>query len=360
MQDDLSLSSLYQPSDMEIASKIADSIAGRYVFADNQERVAKNSRKSRFQDLKRFTFYLSGIGEAGINILPENLFTKPETWKDITYGIITGYIKELKDKGYAIATINRHLATLKGFIHATYQAGYITEDQYNKVRLIKGYSHKQGIHVDQERAQIRKGLKKSMPTDITDEQARQLIKQPDTLQGRRDQLIMCLLIKLGLRVGEIAQLKVENFNTRERTLRFYRSKVDKFQTHELKLETYYAVSEYLHNGGPTSGPLLYAMHKNGTIRTSITRGGKEIPCHMSIRAIEERISVLGQQIGIEHLYPHDLRHYWAKDMTKHGTPLHSMIQAGGWKSPAMPLRYVKDNEIANEGVILGSDVEERL
>jgi hypothetical protein len=37
---------------------------------------------------------------------------------------------------------------------------------------------------------------------------------------------------------------------------------------------------------------------------------------------------------------------------RHGTDPFTLQEAGGWSSLAMPRRYVADNEIANEGVIL--------
>jgi hypothetical protein len=33
------------------------------------------------------------------------------------------------------------------------------------------------------------------------------------------------------------------------------------------------------------------------------------------------------------------------------------MDAGGWSSYAMPLRYIQSNEIANEGVLLDTDDE---
>ena len=36
-----------------------------------------------------------------------------------------------------------------------------------------------------------------------------------------------------------------------------------------------------------------------------------------------------------------------------GTPLDRLQDAGGWASPAMPLRYVETAKIANQGVLLG-------
>ena len=43
--------------------------------------------------------------------------------------------------------------------------------------------------------------------------------------GRRDTLLVCLLLDHGLRVGEIAILRVEHLNLQEGTLRFYRPRL---------------------------------------------------------------------------------------------------------------------------------------
>ena len=44
---------------------------------------------------------------------------------------------------------------------------------------------------------------------------------------------------------------------------------------------------------------------------------------------------------------------WATRAARSGTPLDRLQDAGGWASPAMPLRYVEEAAIANQGVLLG-------
>jgi integrase len=61
---------------------------------------------------------------------------------------------------------------------------------------------------------------------------------------------------------------------------------------------------------------------------------------------------LGEQIGIEHLSPHDCRHFWATSASEAGTDLEQLKQAGGWASLEMPSRYIKRRKIANEQIKL--------
>ncbi len=92
------------------------------------------------------------------------------------------------------------------------------------------------------------GNKKAEHVALAVEQAKELKNQPDTPQGRRDALLMCLLLDHGLRCGEAALLEVNDFNPKEGTLNFYRPKVDKEQTHKLTADTLRALRAWLDSG----------------------------------------------------------------------------------------------------------------
>jgi integrase len=66
--------------------------------------------------------------------------------------------------------------------------------------------------VDRARTPTRKGAKKAQPVPLTPEQAARLKAQPDTPQGRRDTLLLCLLLDHGPRVGEVTGLQVTDFD----------------------------------------------------------------------------------------------------------------------------------------------------
>ena len=71
---------------------------------------------------------------------------------------------------------------------------------------------------------------------------------------------------------------------------------------------------------------------------------------MSTRSITARVRALGERIGVDGLSAHDLRHYWATAAARNGTVLDRLMDAGGWASPSMPLRYIEAAKVANEGV----------
>ncbi|MEP0764062.1 MAG: tyrosine-type recombinase/integrase, partial [Chloroflexota bacterium] len=164
--------------------------------------------------------------------------------------------------------------------------------------------------------------------------------QPDTPQGRRDALLMCLLLDHGLRVGEVARLQMSDFDLKAGEMRFLRPKVDKVQTHKLSADTLRALHAWVESGdAPRNGSLLRGSRKGGALTNA----------RMSERSITDRVRVLGEEVGLEGLSAHDCRHYWATYWARRVDVLR-LQEAGGWSSLAMPRRYVEDSEIANEGM----------
>jgi integrase len=76
---------------------------------------------------------------------------------------------------------------------------------------------------------------------------------------------MCLLIDHGLRVGEVAGLRVGDFDLEARTFTFYRPKVGKAQTHELTRDACAAAAAYFAAAAPTEpeAPLIRSSRKGG-------------------------------------------------------------------------------------------------
>jgi integrase len=117
--------------------------------------------------------------------------------------------------------------------------------------------------------------------------------------------------------------------------------VDKEQTHRLTLDTVKAARSYMKEDAPDSGIVWRGSRKG---KGGLTEQG------ISERAITDRVRVLGEEIGINGLSAHDCRHYWAPQAARNGKPIDRLQEAGGWSSPAMPLRYIEAARVANEGV----------
>ncbi len=319
-------------------SHIADKHAHATTFSNYTDRKANNTLRRRADDIQSFCTYLNMVN---VHILPDQLLNSPSTWKDVTHGIVAGFVGYLVQSGYSIATINARLSTIKVYCSLSTQSGYLAMDELAKIKLVKGYQYSEGKHLDETREVSRVGAKKEEAVSINKEQAEQLKAQPETPQGYRDSLLMCLLLDHGLRCGEVEGLNVESINLDTGILTFYREKVQKTQTHELTRDTLLAARKYLNACNPSDKLLMGSR-----------RGGK-LEGAMSNRAITERVRELGERIGLNGLSAHDCRHYWATSAIKGGTDIKSLETAGGWSSPAMPLRYAEASKVANKGVKLG-------
>ena len=136
---------------------------------------------------------------------------------------------------------------------------------------------------------------------------------------------MGLFIEHAFRVSEVAGLDIEDFDLEQGTVTIYREKTDETQTHQLKKHTLLAASHYLAECGASSGPLFLGYQGR-----RITRYG-----------LYDRVRVLGQQVGLPTLSPHDLRHYWTYDALGNATPVDRVQSGGNWKSPTMVLKYAR-------------------
>jgi integrase len=293
--------------------------------------------------LDLFSDYL--IEAAGEAPPGEALAHNPQAWAGVTWGLVEGFVRWLLLRGYAIGTVNIRLSTIKTYAKLAAKAGILDPRELALIQSVSGYGRKEAKRVDERREEreipTRIGDKKREPVVLGKREIEALRDQPDTPQGRRDAVLVGLMLALGLRVGEVAALTVASVDLKAGELTFYRPKVDIVQTHDLK-DLRGTLARYLERDALTVCPLLRASRKGG----HLTHAG------MSKRAITDRVRVLGEEIGVEGLSAHDLRHSWATWAARSGTPIDRLQDAGGWASPAMPLRYVEAAKVANDGVIL--------
>jgi len=239
---------------MSQAGKAANQTAARRTFNDHTARKADNTIRRKIADLALFETFLNGAG-----VPVAGLFDDPQTWAGVTWGLVEAFKVWMLKQGYAIGSINGRLSTVRTYAKLAAKAGSITPDELRMVQTVQGYANKEARNVDAKRRaegiDTRTGTKKAeavvIPADIAD----MLKQQPDTPQGRRDALLMCLLLEHGLRVGEAAILTKKNFDIKAGMFTFKRPKVSREQTHELTRDTRRAAIAYLSQDAPAEGVL---------------------------------------------------------------------------------------------------------
>jgi len=321
------------------AGQAANRAAARHAFADYRDRKAANTIRRQDADLALFKTFLSDV--AGVPT--GDLAHEPGAWRGLKWGIVQAFVQWQLNEGYAVGTVNVRLSTVKTYAKLAAKAGALDRGEYAMIRAIEGYRHAEGANLDKTRKarglDTRIGDKKAEPVHITAEQADRLKSEHgDDGQGRRDRLIMSLLFDLGMRVSELADLRVDDVNLDgdKPTLHVWRRKVQGTETEHANFEletipdTLRALRAYLADqDAPTDGALIVTSNRYGDLTGSA----------LSKRAIAKRVRYLGRRIlDVDRLSPHDARHHAATvyGKTKSTRELCSIF---GWNSSAMALRY---------------------
>ena len=211
-------------------------------------------------DLTLFCTYLAAAGAARS---PDDLFRDPQAWRGISAGLVRGFVTWQAQQGYAIASINSRLATIKVYCQLAMNARALSALALARISLIKGYRHKEGRNVDREREVSRVGAKKALPTAMNAGHAELLKRQPTTTKiGRRDRLMMYLFLELGLRCGELRDLERDHLDLATGILFLYREKVDEEQYHQLTAEALIAAMAYLPDSASIGSRYLFPGYKD--------------------------------------------------------------------------------------------------
>jgi integrase len=221
-------------------SHIADRVFISKLLQDYREKKSEQTLRRQRADLSLFATYLDAAG-----IEPGDFYNDITAWQGMSFGILEGFKQWMLDECYSMGTINVRVATVRRYCDLAFRAGHLTEEAHALIKTVKGFTGDERRNVDEKREVTRNGHKKAIPTSITYEQAELLKAQDDP----RDALLMCLLIDHGLRCGEVAGLRVENFDLSSGELKFYRHKVNKWQTHKLTTVTQEAALTYIDKTG---------------------------------------------------------------------------------------------------------------
>jgi integrase len=321
-------------SALELAAQIADQVAKEQTLADYRFGKEDNTIRRQRGDLALFEKFLAEAGAPVVN-LSEDL----QLWRPISAGLVKAYQRWQLTKGYRIDSINVRISTIKTYMKLAAQAGHVSTEQAQLVELIHEISHKEGRNFDATREQTSVGAKKSEPTRLSPSHVAAIKQQllEETMRGdtlaSRDLLLFILPAEHSLRCSELHLLRKEHLELEAGELRIYRKKTDRWQRHILTPAALIAAQWYLKLCAVDAW--LFPGEAPGT--------------SLATRSIYDRIVACGKRVDLEKLGPHDLRHYFA---TFSKGDVGALMQAGGWSSPAMPMLYRVEQEIANKGILV--------
>jgi site-specific recombinase XerD len=197
----------------------------------------------------------------------------------------------------SVSAAQRFVSGLRSFLRFCFVEGLVGSDLSQAALLVRGRSSS------------------SLPRGISRADARALLGSCDRRHalGRRDYAIIILLLRLGLRRGEVAGLTLDDIDwrTSELVIRGKGSRVDRLP---LPADVGQAIASYLRRGRPRSGrrevflraKAPYDPIASGTVASTVRRACR--------------------RAGIAEVGSHRLRHTAACEMVQANVPLHRIGQ----------------------------------
>lgn len=283
-------------------------------FLSNQ--LSDHTRRAYETDLRQFFVFLEGR-------------IRPSEFRGLKAEHIILFRKELEEgrltgKPLEKSTINRKLAVVKSYL-AWLRANHILEE--NPALLVKGYPQSQESSL--------KGL--------SDEEARKILEKPNrnSRAGSLHGAVLACLLYLGLRKGELIQLKIGDLDEERGTPvikvrgKGHRVRILPLTTH-LKL----AIEHYLRTCGrdktQKEAP-LFTPTKNPR------RGTLLKP--LNPNAITYMVVHYAKKVGIlKRISPHSCRATCISNALDRRATHRSVQSLAGWSTPLMIQRYDKRRE----------------
>ena len=178
-----------------------------------------------------------------------------------------------------------------------------------------------------------------LPKALNVGQVRQLLASCDrsTTAGCRDFAILTMLVRLGLRAGEVAALELGDIDWRRGEIAV-RGKGNRHERLPLPVDVGRAVAAYLRRGRPTAESRQVFLRVQAPHRTLTSNG----VTYVVIRA--------AHKAGLPRVGSHRLRHTAATEMLRAGASLSEIGQVLRHRSPLSTAIYAKVDRVALRGL----------
>lgn len=289
------------------------------------DRLKKVARPISFQvtDFANYMRKERGLSEVTIEyrcretqIFLDQIRQKGYTLSRITVPQVeTILLEKLRHNSYNVRTIQTLASTLRSFFRYAESRSWCRPAIAAAIKSPRTYRHA------------------SLPSSPTWDDVKRLLR---TTQGNRpsqirDRAILLLLALYGLRAGEVARLRIEDFNWEQETLHLTRGKGGRSQQFPLQKTVGQALIRYLKKVRPHSNHRQVFLTlrapivplRQGTLTALVSRRWK--PLHVSI----------------QHHGPHSLRHACATRLINQGVSLKAIADHLGHRDLEATRLYAK-------------------
>lgn len=236
---------------------------------------------------------------------------------------VDAYIEQAQQCGHAMATVNRRLAALRSFY--AFLALESDDAPANPVVPRRHF--------------VRQGER--LPRDLEDATVDRLLA---VVTHPRDRAMFLLMLRYGLRTGEVRRLRLGHLDLGARRVRIEQSKGLKDRLVCLSEATVEALNAYLAVRGPADEHVFVFRH-----------------APLSGSYCSERLHTYGRRCGV-HVTPHQLRHTCATLLLNAGAPILTVQTILGHRHVDTTLGYARlyDGTVAADYYRAMAQVEARL
>lgn len=196
----------------------------------------------------------------------------------VEYGVSYGYVRNsrriIKDLILFLDAEGIHSPETVRYIHVERfigtQVGWATATVRDRISMIRGYFHflfLNGYIKEPIAEKIPSGLtprgRKKLPTVWSEEEIGRILKGVDLSgpNGKRNYAILLIAARLGLRIGDIRELKISDIDWQSCALTITQNKTGEPLTLPIPDDVGWAIIDYLKNGRPvTESPNVFVRH----------------------------------------------------------------------------------------------------
>jgi len=234
-----------------------------------------------------------------------------------------------KGKLYAVSTINRKLSVLRGVLKMAWRLGLMSAEDYYRavdVGCIRGENVSAG-------------------RELTSDEITKLINvcvNDPTMAGVRDAAIISLMVSSGLRRSELIGLKLGDYN-RDTGRVIVLGKGRKERTVYLVNEAANAMEDWLWIRGDWEGPIFVPFISSFDLAPLIMTNRR-----MAAQSLYVMLLKRGQEAGVAHFTPHDLRRTFVSNLLAIGVDINTVAKMCGHSLISTTARYDRRSEITKK------------
>jgi integrase/recombinase XerD len=264
----------------------------RYLYNQYRRGCRPNTIRSNFESIILFITHLKSLGRTYL--------------EEVTRDDLCSFIEHQQDRGLKPNTVSTRLRALYAFL------GYLVEREI--------------VHPDVTRKKMYIKVPDALPRAIDPEDVRLLLS---VIKKTRDWAMMLILLRTGMRIGELLDTRINDINLRENRIEVYEASKNRVgRVVYLSDDARCALKVWLKKRDPQKENLFYGPGRNKTLSYEAAR-------MMFHRYIDK--------VGLTHkgYTLHCLRHTFASELLNAGMRLECVQQLLGHSCIEMTRRYAR-------------------